>query len=124
MVSRSSWDVGIFGATCGQPEASRRGVLGDASSDPGMERPSNGSGGAGGMADQPHGFAGRPQPGFDLRTDGNPLHVTTEGIRQKMVALVSTVEADLISEETAADPEAQRRDGHRIILCLLRSRNS
>jgi hypothetical protein len=62
-----------------------------------------------GVPDGPHelhGFAGHAESRFDLRTDGHPFDKTAQDGGQKAVALVSAVEANLIAEKTAADPQS------------------
>jgi len=58
------------------------------------------------IADQPHRFPRSAESGFNFRTDGDPFHIATEHIGQKIIPLMSPVEPDFVSEETTADPEA------------------
>jgi hypothetical protein len=50
-----------------------------------------------GITNQPHRFPGRAETSFYLGTDGDPLYVTAQHLRQKIVLLMSPVKTDFVS---------------------------
>jgi hypothetical protein len=65
------------------------------------------------IADQPHGFPRSSQAGFHFGTDGHPFHVPAQDIGEKVIPFVASIEADRLSKQTAADPEADRLERDR-----------
>jgi hypothetical protein len=55
------------------------------------------------VTDQSHWLARSAQPSLNLRTDGNPVHITAQHLCQKIVPIVAPIITDLFTEQTAAD---------------------
>jgi len=58
-----------------------------------------------GVPDQSQGLARCAQAHFDLRADRHPFEELPQGIREITIPLVAAVEADLVAQEAAADPD-------------------
>src|SRR4029077_17941873 len=76
------------------------------------------------IADQSHRLARGAQPSLNLGTDGDPLHIATQHLRQKSVSFMSPVESDFFAEETTADANTERQGRHLVPCCLPRAKYS
>jgi len=74
------------------------------------------------VTNQPHRFPGRAEASFYLWTDGDPLYIPAQLLRQKIVPLMSPIETDFVSEEATTDTETEWRGRHLFPCCLPRAK--
>jgi hypothetical protein len=55
------------------------------------------------IADEVHGLARDRQAALHFGTDGDPVNVLTERVREEMVEFVPAVKTDLIAEQAGTD---------------------
>src|SRR5215510_5892655 len=61
------------------------------------------------IADQSHSLPRNAQPRLNLGAYGNPLHITAQHLRQKLVPLMPPVKTDLFTKKATADAKPERR---------------
>jgi hypothetical protein len=54
------------------------------------------------VTNQSHRLAGSAKPRLNLRAYGDPLHIPSEHVCQEVIALMSSVETNLVTEEAPA----------------------